>query len=79
MNGKRDVPPENKQKKVDRMKCHLKQEQRGKIKQCHEKSSYSYSIIGHSLQHVFTWLKDYVNPKTPIHTFITNLTIYYKC
>ena len=42
MKGKRDVPPEKKQKKVDRMKCHFKQERRGKIKQCHEKSSYSY-------------------------------------
>ena len=42
MNGKRDVPQEKKQKKVDRMKCHFKQEWKGKDKQCHEKSSYSY-------------------------------------
>ena len=43
MNGKCDVPPEKKQKKVDRMKCqNSSRNGRGKIKQCHEKSSYSY-------------------------------------
>ena len=41
MNGKRDEQSEKKQKKVDRTKCH-KQEWKGKIKQCHEKPSYSY-------------------------------------
>ena len=32
MNGKRDEPSEKKQKKVDRMKCHFKQEWKGKNK-----------------------------------------------
>ena len=32
MNGKRDVPQEKKQKKVDKMKCHFKQEWKGKDK-----------------------------------------------
>ena len=43
MNGKRDVPLEKKQTKlISSMKCHFKQEWKGEIKQCHEKSSYSY-------------------------------------
>ena len=42
MNGKRHVPPEKKQKKIDRMKCHFKQEWKRKNLVTH--------IIGHSAQ-----------------------------
>ena len=42
MNGKCDEPSKKKQKKVNRTKCHFKQVWMGKIKQCHEKPSYSY-------------------------------------